>query len=73
MQLKNKLNGSVYRLKIDSNDLSTAFLNLNFIDLYTGVALADDVLTVGHRYALGMSSRFPLKQGDVKLNPQMKN
>ncbi|CDT75262.1 hypothetical protein VCRLGP8_910041 [Vibrio crassostreae] len=69
VQLKNKLNGSVYRLKIDSNDLSTAFLNLNFIDLYTGVALADDVLTVGHRYALGMSSRFPLKQGDVKLKP----
>ncbi|MEZ9683198.1 hypothetical protein AB4453_02985 [Vibrio atlanticus] len=67
VKLKNKRNGDLYYLKIDSNDLGTAFLNLTFIDLYTGVVLTDDVLKVGHSYALGMSSRFPLKQSDVQL------
>ncbi|CAK2483235.1 conserved hypothetical protein [Vibrio crassostreae] len=71
-QLKNKRNGDLYHLKIDSNDLGTKFLNIAFIDLYSGLVLTEDVpLTVGHHYALGMSSRFPLKQNDVKLKTPM--
>lgn len=71
VQLKNKRNGDLYYLKIDSKDLSTHFLNIAFIDLYTGLVLTEDVLTVGHRYALGMSSRFPLKQSDVQLKTRL--
>ncbi|HDY7991918.1 TPA: hypothetical protein RQK73_003413 [Vibrio vulnificus] len=67
VQLKNRRNGHLYYLKIDSNDVGADFLNLTFIDLETGVVLTDDVLTVGHRYGLGMSSRFPLKQSDVQI------
>lgn len=72
VQLKNKRNGDLYYLKIDSKDLSTHFLNIAFIDLYTGLVLTEDVLTVGHRYALGMSSRIPFKQSDVQLKTQEK-
>ncbi|MFA0038611.1 hypothetical protein [Vibrio sp. 10N.261.52.A1] len=71
VQLKNKRNGDLYYLKIDSKDLSTHFLNIAFIDLYTGLVLTEDVLTVGHRYALGMSSRFPFKQSDVQLKTRL--
>ena len=71
VQLKNKRNGDLYYLKIDSKDLSTHFLNIAFIDLYTGLVLTEDVLHVGHRYALGMSSRFPFKQSDVQLKTRV--
>ncbi|PTO98074.1 hypothetical protein CWO17_21040 [Vibrio sp. 10N.286.45.A3] len=70
-QLKNKRNGDLYYLKIDSNDLSTNFLNIALIDLYTGLVQTEDVLTAGHRYAIGLSSRFPFKQSDVQLKTRM--
>lgn len=59
----------VYQLDIESNNLATAFLNIKFIDLQAGITVMGDTLMVGKQYAVGVSSRFPLKPGSIKLMP----